>query len=275
MFLPKRYQQLDVDLGRLALFARPDWKMEDVVWMDSRAKLKEIEPWIHEQAMEGLGNLSNVNVSVGPSLVEGAGDGVFCERGSPAGRLLCVHPGTIHQASTIRVASERGSGPLFERIFIRDLPHCVQLFDGTLIDAGVDSLREWTPHPFAVGHKCNHPPKGSLPNVIKCPFWWKPIPPVNVIFQGISEKNDKDDEDSEQSSSSFIDRSSLVERIREELGFSSTTDSNGMIRGLGFVSTREILSGEELFVNYRYNPKSTLPEWYHAVDSKEDEARWS
>ena len=272
LFLPKRYKQLEVDLCRLALFVKPDWTMEKVLWMDSRSKLEVIEAWAVSQATEGLKDTSKVNVEVGPSLAENAGEGVFCLNGAKAGTLICVHPGTMHSADSVRKASERGSGRLYERIFVHDLPHCVQLFDGTLIDAGRDSEGEWQAHPFAVGHKCNHPPKGVKPNVMKCPFWWNPEPAVNVNFKTVAEENVAKEND-DDTSSSFTERFGLVERIRNEMGFSSSKVNQ--IRGLGFVTTRDVVPGEELFVNYRYNPKIPAPEWYHPVDVTEDEARWS
>jgi hypothetical protein len=288
MFMPKRYQQLDIDLSRLALFARRDWTVDKVVWMDSGSKIREIEPWALAQANQGLEDPEAVNVRVGPSSIDGAGEGIFCVKGAAAGKLLCVHPGTVHLASAVRQASEIGQGKLYERIFMNDLPHCVQLFDGTVIDAGKDSEGEWEKHPFAVGHKCNHPPKGFPPNVIKCPFWWNPHPKVNVIFAGFpedaikksslsDEETDEEEQKARESTSkqSLADRFGLVEKIRTELGFKTSDASKGVIRGLGFVSTRDIEPGEELFVNYRYNPKVPAPAWYHPVDVKEDEQRWS
>ena len=281
-FLPKRYQQHEVDLCRLALFARPDWDTKKVMWMDSQSKLKEIEPWALKQAIAGLENPEQANVRVEPSLAENAGDGVFCLNGAPAGTLLCVHPGTIHSATSVRLASEQGTGRLYERIFVNDLSHCVQLFDGTVIDAGNESQGEWQPHPFAVGHKCNHPPKGVLPNVMKCAFWWNPAPHVNVVFPGYPEKpkqesddDDDDDQNVPERNIKSAEKLSLVEKIRKELGFTTSGSESGLVRGLGFVTTREVVPGEELFVNYRYNPKVTPPPWYHPVDVQEDEARWS
>jgi hypothetical protein len=274
MFLPKRYQQLEVDLCRLALFANPELTMEKAIWLDSRTKLQYIESWARKQAEDSLLSKNNINVKVEPSLVENAGEGVFCIHGAKAGTLLCVHPGTIHSAKSIRTASEKQQGQLYERIFVKDLPHCVQLFDGTLIDAGIASEHEWQNHPFAVGHKCNHPPKGANPNVMKCPFWWAPEPPVNVPFPGFAISDESNQKSEEEDEGSLVERLGLIEKIRNEMGFSSQRNDN-RIRGLGMVSTRNIAPGEELFVNYRYNPKITAPAWYHPVDVNEDDARWS
>ena len=45
-------------------------------------------------------------------------------------------------------------------------------------------------------------------------------------------------------------------------------------RGLVLVSSRE-LRDEELFLNYRLNPRNAYPKWYTPVDVEEDERRWT
>lgn len=47
------------------------------------------------------------------------------------------------------------------------------------------------------------------------------------------------------------------------------------VQSLVMVATRPISNGEELFVNYRFNPTMDLPDWYHHVDLDEDRRRWS
>jgi hypothetical protein len=44
---------------------------------------------------------------------------------------------------------------------------------------------------------------------------------------------------------------------------------------VALVAIRPIQQGEELFLNYRLNPKLKLPEWYHPVDEQEDRRRWT
>ena len=50
-------------------------------------------------------------------------------------------------------------------------------------------------------------------------------------------------------------------------------DDPGPLRALAFVTTREV-SDEELFLNYRLNPKNSYPPWYTPVDLAEDRRRW-
>jgi hypothetical protein len=44
---------------------------------------------------------------------------------------------------------------------------------------------------------------------------------------------------------------------------------------LAFISTAEIEDGEELFLNYRYNPDNALPDWYTSVDAEADRKMWN
>jgi len=268
MFLPKRYQQLDVDLCCLTLLAKPSLTSEEVVWMDAQQRWKIIQPWAQEQAEGVMTGKFPVNVEVKKSSVENAGDGVFCIEGAKAGSVVCVHPGTIHTADAVRSAFVRGSGKLHDRIFEKDLKYCVQLFDGTTFDAGPESEKDWTPHPYAVAHKCNHPPKGALPNVMKCPFWWDIDQKVNVRFLGYPQTDEEKEEENDGA-----DAVKILDRVRIDLGLKEAAEPK--LKGLGFVTLREIQKGEELFVNYRFNPKIPKPDWYFPVDVKEDEARWS
>ena len=50
-------------------------------------------------------------------------------------------------------------------------------------------------------------------------------------------------------------------------------DDPAPLRALAFVTTRQV-ADEELFLNYRLNPKNSPPPWYTPVDPEEDRRRW-
>ena len=50
-------------------------------------------------------------------------------------------------------------------------------------------------------------------------------------------------------------------------------DDPAPLRALAFVTTRQV-ADEELFLNYRLNPKNSHPPWYTPVDPEEDRRRW-
>jgi hypothetical protein len=61
----------------------------------------------------------------------------------------------------------------------------------------------------------------------------------------------------------------LIDRI-----VSLTSSVVVMAQGVAFVSTADIDDGDELFLNYRYNPDNTLPDWYTPVDIDSDREMW-
>ena len=288
----KRYYQQELELSRVLKFARPDLTKEQILNIKWKTRQKEILKWMLAHAKNGLESVESVNVRVDKSKIPGAGEGVFCINGAPKGTLICVHPGTIFNGEDVLKAVRAQRGALFERIFIHDIEHCVQIYDGTVFDAGIQSLSEWTSHPFAVGHKCNHPPPGVKPNVMKCAFIWNPEPPVNVLSNWFPDPPSAFDTSVESNLDLFLDfmppswkeryillrermKTNALERQKQEHLRNTQLDPDDMIRGLAIITTRDILPNEELLINYRFNPKLKRPHWYTPVDEKEDEARWS
>ena len=99
---------------------------------------------------------------------------------------------------------------------------------------------------------CHHPPKGARPNMLKAAFFWPATFKPNAVNQADAFEPSK-----------FHD-----------LAF---TDAKGSrVRGLGYVALRDVAAGEELFVNFRLNPrrKAEWPAWYTPVDDDESAQRW-
>jgi len=54
-----------------------------------------------------------------------------------------------------------------------------------------------------------------------------------------------------------------------------SVDRSYSMMGMCMMATRDIWDGEEIFVNYRFNPNAIgLPDWYTPVKDGADEARW-
>jgi hypothetical protein len=207
------------------------------------------------------------------SSVEGAGDGVFVADGTvPRGAVAALYPGLVYlrehqgdgswEESVVWSAGD-GLGP--ERIG----DYLVTRYDGTIVDGRIDAsaLEEADeppgympfqgveradlakrPNPYALGHLVNHPPAGVAPNVAACPLdiapetlppqllryvpnrYWKPPGDFNRLF--------------------------------------GMTDYLYLIRTVVFVALRDIGAGEELFVDYRFDPKRQTPEWYTPVEPR-------
>ncbi|XP_047077331.1 uncharacterized protein LOC124687597 [Lolium rigidum] len=119
-------------------------------------------------------------------------------------------------------------------------------------------------NPLAFGHFANHPPAGSTPNVMICPYDFPLtekdmrvyIP--NIAFGG-------DEAVTMKRFGSFWFKSR---------GSGKQTEESPVVKTLVLVSTRSICD-EELFLNYRYSSTKARPEWYTPVDEEEDKRRWS
>lgn len=46
------------------------------------------------------------------------------------------------------------------------------------------------------------------------------------------------------------------------------------MRGYVFVAVENIEKGEEILVDYRFNPRAALPDWYVPVNKEETDRRW-
>ncbi|CAL5020738.1 unnamed protein product [Urochloa decumbens] len=119
-------------------------------------------------------------------------------------------------------------------------------------------------NPLAFGHFANHPPKGSTPNVMICPYDFPLtekemrvyIP--NITFGGEEPIKMK------RFGSFYFKSGSSDNQAGDSL----------VLKTLVLVSTKSI-HDEELFLNYRYSNSKRRPEWYSPVDEEEDKRRWS
>lgn len=217
---------------------------------------------------------------VAPSSIShpSAGDGVFVSGRVQAGRVVALYPGMVYlpfQVQRItdafyreRAADYTGAQQRFEDLFgteeNRNI-YATQLMDGTIINAALGSVSV-KPNLFAVGHKVNHPPKGAEPNVMLCPFVFRKSMVDRLERGGHEFRN-------------YIPNMYFKDpAVSPNWWWYLAADNDVLIRSLAYVSTRPIEDNEELFVNYRFDPNHgavNLPEWYHPVDSEEDQMRWS
>lgn len=102
--------------------------------------------------------------------------------------------------------------------------------------------------PFAVGQTINHPPKGVKPNVDWQEFLWSEADQevaANRLHRGLWYFD--------PSTSEVVDMPSPTGELRVPLP------------GVAIVALRDLRVGEELYMNYRFNPP--YPPWYVPVDT--------
>eukprot|EP01135_Chromosphaera_perkinsii_P000068 Nk52_evm19s24 gene=Nk52_evmTU19s24 len=104
-------------------------------------------------------------------------------------------------------------------------------------------------NPFAIGHLINHPPPGGQPNVVLYAYdFKKDIPQELRKFV----------------TNSFYEEPSVFYPYEH------------LCKTMVCVVTRPVRVGEELFVDYRYNPRvdKAMPDWYCPVDEEQNKRRW-
>ncbi|TVU29103.1 hypothetical protein EJB05_20652 [Eragrostis curvula] len=119
-------------------------------------------------------------------------------------------------------------------------------------------------NPLAFGHFANHPPQGSAPNVMICPYDF-PLTEKNMRVYIPNITFGGEEPITMKRFGSFYFKSG---------GSGNQVADSQVLNTLVLVSTRSICD-EELFLNYRYSNSKRRPEWYTPVDEEEDKRRWS
>ncbi|TFJ87181.1 hypothetical protein NSK_001513 [Nannochloropsis salina CCMP1776] len=183
----------------------------------------------------------------GPSSIPSAGRGVFLEGRARIGSLVGIYPGLVYLPEHLRKAEEVAELFPDPDIFL------FQRYDKIVVDG---RAAEKMPHnEYALAHLCNH----GKPNVMAVAY---DFPQDPLGWGGFPHELRP-----------YIPNA--FARPRSLLG---SPDQSALIQSVVLVATTDLEDGEELFLNYRLNPKhgsESLPPWYVPVDAKEDQRRWA
>jgi len=141
---------------------------------------------------------------------------------------------------------------------------------------------------FAYAHLANHPPKGTLPNVIVASVDVPADTDIRPYIPNVNVMPDDEEETKESVWSIVTDGERTLAKRAQDVAAalfgededapkvvkSNATESN-RIRSLVLVATRDISDGEEILLNYRLSTHVSPPSWYTRVDPEEDARRWS
>lgn len=188
-------------------------------------------------------------LSVKPSSIPGAGNGVFLNTEKPficTGTVVALYPGLVHLKES-----------LMDREYIKSIlpdPNFMLMSrpDGYVIDGR--SVEKVPSNPFALAHLINHCGDKLKPN-------------VSQIYFDFPED--------------LLDISSFPHNLRRYIPnkYAKEPSMTGRLelatccmKSVVMVATSPILSGEEILMDYRLNPDSPdLPKWYQSFDA--DNAR--
>jgi hypothetical protein len=118
--------------------------------------------------------------------------------------------------------------------------------ESSLLDFGALKFR----NQFGVGNYINHPPKDVLPNVAIC----------GIDFYNDDLKNSH--------------KHLLPNFFAQQHGFFDFPQEDLFMKSIVIVAKRSIVD-EELFLNYRFNPRFSYPDWYYQPNEEEARRRWS
>jgi hypothetical protein len=244
-----------------------------MAWIASLFTNREdvIEPeWINRQRIfsESLQLLSSLpgsvvgqhrgyGVDIRQSTIPNSGFGVFAEKDFSKGQVVTLYPGTFYPPlPNWLVALPDGNAAVDLRPQNTDFCNVYKI---NCLIGGALEAKEMISSNIALAHLVNHPPKGTLPNVISYEFHWNDffrdvptenLPKIKEITHSLSEIR--------PGTPWFIDpNTQQIEYMTEDCA---------PIVGMVFIANRDIRKGEEFFFNYKFQKGKDLPEWYHPVE---------
>eukprot|EP00924_Labyrinthula_sp_SR-Ha-C_P001260 snap_masked-scaffold_7-processed-gene-18.21-mRNA-1 protein AED:1.00 eAED:1.00 QI:0/-1/0/0/-1/1/1/0/227 len=206
-----------------------------------------------------------------------AGNGLFSGKcGFDVGDVISLYPGKIYLPFRV---FKLFSGDTEENEISTSL-HKVQRYDKCVIlaDEYVERYNK-----FYTAHFANHPAKGGTPNCMILPY------DVKVNQQVRQEDAEDPFVEKIKSLTSLLESSPSVLETKDVLnyyleaptffnsiGLETYSDlSKNIVPTIALVATQPIKSGEEILVNYRYDPSaSSLPDWYHPIDEQTNSRVW-
>jgi hypothetical protein len=191
-----------------------------------------------------------------------SGYGVFLNGHVLPGTLLAMYPGRVYFPGTLsREVALNNSYMIgrYDAIAVDGRDWGLELVNkvvaaGALNQSVIDdaSLNKYR-NPLGIGHYFNHPPSGSEANVMSIAYDYRADGPHQIPSQWRS----------------------FISNVPNETHSMFYSDSTVLVHGVALIATRHIKNDEEVFLNYRYNPKHSHPQWYHQPDPEEAQRRWA
>jgi len=200
----------------------------------------------NDLTLEAIKKQMGFSLQVKQSVISGAGKGVFVEGMAEVGDVLALYPGYVY------LQQHLAKNNLAENLFPDENYFLYTRYDNIIIDGRSQDLQPY--NEFGCAHLVNHPPQGSEPNVLAVAFNFPSKTSGNNCFpQNL--------------------RPLIPNTYFKPPTLFGLPDYNILMQSVVFLATRRI-HDEELWLNYRFNPKKKLPIWYHQCDEDQAERRW-
>ena len=228
---------------------------------------------LHNMLSASCGFCLDVGDSAVSAESDGTIDGVYIRGKARAGTVVGFFPGVtylrdrVHAGDFTARLDERGGRS--DYVYMRS--------DRSLVDG---SQRVGKLNPFALGHLIRHPSCGkpasliAKPNVITFPFDYPSKDGKEPDVENITSYV----ETLSAEASNFFPtelRPYIPNAYSSPPGMLSPESAKeSFAQGAVIVAVRDLEDGEEIFCDYRLNPKVPLPSWYCPVDAKKVEEFW-
>lgn len=195
-----------------------------------------------------------------------AGFGVWVEGEAQAGTVLGFYPGAVHMPDDVHRIAEGneymisrydgtvvdGRGWAAEAVLLRRKMRQLAAAGAHVKLPGEEELKRYQ-NPFAIANYINHPP---------------PETAANVACMGYNFPGAEEEEAFPEELLAYVPN-----RYGKEQKPLSFWFGGGAMRSVVAVLTRPVRD-EELFLNYRFNPRNPYPSWYVQPDEEEAARRW-
>jgi hypothetical protein len=179
------------------------------------------------------------------STLPNAGNGLFLKGTALTGSVISFFPGTVHMREFLTTDDS------MDKFLDDDWHNVISRYDDIVIDCRDYHGAKHPGNELAMAHYANHPPKDVKPNAF-------------MLMYDFPAAMNPEHEDV------------IPHTFEKKPTLLGTIDKSAVHYGMVLMALRDIGDGEEIFLNYRFNPKvGGKPDWYHSVNLEEDEKRWS
>lgn len=268
--------------------------------ISTRKILQETEASLTSSSSTALQDAFDFVPEIAPSTLESAGRGLFVNGTAAAGSMLAIYPGMSYLPSQLRHATRKSPSSEEHGMNSEELTpeesapisdYAIARYDGVVIDgtaeisltlenenedaSEIDTEKEAPEaltlhHPFANAHLINHPPEHTPPNALQFILdvdtasmsgnsaRLTPVRPCEMPISRLEQ----------------FENRTVRQRAPGVEYFISNAPNERVLRTIALVALRD-LKDEEIFMDYRFNPKVEAPDWYVSCgDGSQAVRRW-